>query len=240
MRPELGRALLFAEISAPPWGIRIVVAVAGLAAWYGTQRLIGGKRPLPGDEAVRAGTLLADQDVLLKLSESINRFLNTHSRWANGLLIASSALIDILVSFVLLWSIFGPSFRPFLGLIILFGLRQICQALTALPPPPGMIWRYPGFPTLFVTYGVSNDLFFSGHTAMAIYGVVELALLGSGWLIALAVVIAIFEIAAVLLLRAHYTIDVFAGLVTALLVAGIAWQMGPACDAALARLFAAN
>ena len=81
------------------------------------------------------------------------------------------------------------------------------------------------------------DLFFSGHTAMAIYGVVELALLGSVWLLAVSVAIAVFETITVLLLRVHYTMDVFAGLVTALLVAAIAWHLGPACDAALAQLF---
>jgi hypothetical protein len=223
--------------SDAPWGIRLVVAVVGLAAWYGTQYLIGAKKPLAIEEAARAGQLLTEHDLLLKLTEPINRFLNANSRWANGLLIVSSAIMDLLVGFVLLWSIFGPSFRPFVGLIILFGLRQICQAIIALPPPVGMIWRYPGFPSIFVTYGVSNDLFFSGHTAMAIYSVVELALLGPGWVLPLAVLIALFEIVAVLVLRAHYTMDVFAGLVTALLVAGIAWQIGPACDAMLMRLF---
>jgi len=222
----------------PPWGVRIVVAVLGLAAWYGTQYLIGVRRPMVSEEAAKAGRLLAEHDLLLKLSEPLNRFLNAKPLWANRLLIASSAVMDLLVSFVLVWSIFGPSFRPFIGLIILFGLRQICQALTALPVPPGMIWRYPGFPSVFVTYGVTNDLFFSGHTAMAIYSAVELALLGSGWLLAVAVVIAILEMITVLALRAHYTVDVFAGLVTALLVAAIAWQIGPACDAALVHLFA--
>ena len=223
--------------AAPSWGIRIIVAIAGLAAWYGTQYLIRERPPMPAEDAAKAAALLAEHDVILRLTEPINRFLNLNPRWANRLLMISSAVMDGLVGFVIIWSIVGPSFRPFIGLIILFGLRQICQALTALPPPPGMIWRYPGFPSLFVTYGVSNDQFFSGHTAMAIYGVVELALLGSAWLLAVSVAIAVFETITVLLLRAHYTMDVFAGLVTALLVAAIAWHIGPACDAALAQLF---
>jgi hypothetical protein len=213
------------------------VAVIGLAAWYGTQYLIGTRRPFPGEEGAKAAQLLTEHDVLLMLFEPVNVFLNNNRRWANALLIASSAIMDVLVGFVIVWSIVGPSFRPFIGLIILFGLRQICQALIALPAPPGMIWRYPGFPSLFVTYGVTNDLFFSGHTAMAIYGVVELALLGWGWwLIGLVVLVALFEIVTVLAVRAHYTMDVFTGLVAALLVAGVAWKVGPACDAALSHL----
>jgi PAP2 superfamily C-terminal len=216
--------------------IRALIVLLGLAAWYGTQYLIGAKRPLPADEAAKAGSLLTEGDLLLHLTARINRYLNQQHRVANVLLIGSSTIIDFLGVFVIGWSIVGPSLGPFLGLIILFGLRQICQALTALPPPAGMIWRHPGWPSLFVTYGVANDLFFSGHTALAVYGAVQVALLGSGWLVALAVLIALFEIAAVLVLRAHYTIDVFGGMMTALLAAWIAAYAGPCCDAALARL----
>jgi len=220
----------------PSPAIRALVVLLGLAAWYATQHLIGSKEPLPADQAKIAGELLTQQDKLLQLSGSINRFLHARPRWANALLIVSSALIDALGLFLLLWSIFGPSIGPFLGLMILFGLRQICQALTALPMPAGMIWRSPGFPTLLVTYGVTNDLFFSGHTAMAVYGAVQLAQLGLGWLIA-AIFLAVFEIIAVLVLRAHYTLDVFTGLVSALFIAGLAGLLAPGCDRFLAQMF---
>ena len=30
-----------------------------------------------------------------------------------------------------------------------------------------MIWHYPGFPSLVVTYSTSSDFFFSGHMALA-------------------------------------------------------------------------
>jgi membrane-associated phospholipid phosphatase len=93
------------------------------------------------------------------------------------------------------------------------------QALVALPAPPNLIWHYPGFPSLLVTYGVANDYFFSGHTAIAVLGALELAREGEGWRIAAGVIIVVFEILAVLALRAHYTMDIFTGLVTALAAA---------------------
>jgi membrane-associated phospholipid phosphatase len=37
-------------------------------------------------------------------------------------------------------------------------------------------------------------------------------------------------------LRAHYTMDVFAGAVTAVAAAGVADRLAPACDAALINL----
>jgi hypothetical protein len=221
----------------PPWQFRALLVVVGLACWHLTQRLLGERSGPPTCQAESVGRFLGQQDALLRLSQPVNRFLNEHPRWANALLIISSALLDGLGLFLFVWSVVGPSIRPFLGLCILFGLRQLCQVLTALPPPGGAIWRNPGFPSLLVTYGVSNDLFFSGHTALAVYGAVELAGLGYTWLIAVALAIALFEIAVVLLLRAHYTMDVFAGLMTALYVATIAAWLALPCDRALARAF---
>jgi membrane-associated phospholipid phosphatase len=93
------------------------------------------------------------------------------------------------------------------------------QALVSLPPPPGIIWHYPGVPSLLVTYGVANDFFFSGHTAIAVFGATELARFRKTWLTVLAVSVVIFEIAAVLVLRAHYTMDVFTGALAAVCVA---------------------
>jgi hypothetical protein len=90
-------------------------------------------------------------------------------------LIVSSAVIDAIGLFLLGSWIFGGSVRPFLGLLLLLGLRQMMQALCALPAPPDLLWHYPGFPSLFVTYNVSNDYFFSGHTGIAVLGAAELA-----------------------------------------------------------------
>src|SRR3989442_1964775 len=115
-------------------------------------------------------------------------------------------------------------------------LFRSSQGLCSLPQPDGMIWRRPGFPSLLVTYGTAGDLFFSGHTAIAVYGCVELVRLGGPVLPALGVAIASVEALTVLVLRAHYTMDVLAAIVAALWAADVASAAAPAVDRALAAL----
>ena len=69
-----------------------------------------------------------------------------------------------------------------------------------------------------VTYGVSNDLFFSGHTALAVLGALEISRLNVMPLTILATLIAVYEIFVVLVLRAHWTMDVLCGLIAAFAV----------------------
>lgn len=215
-----------AAASSPPWKSRLLIVLVALLAWFWTQELIGARGFTAGHRI---------EDALLRLLAPVHEFLTEKPAWADGLLIVSSAVIDLMGVFLLGWGVFGPSLRPVLGLVLLFSLRQLCQCLCALPPPEGMIWRHPGFPSLLVTYGVSNDLFFSGHTAIAVYGAIELGRLGRRWL-PLAAFLLIFEVLVVLVLRAHWTMDVYAGAVTALCMAFLADRLAPACDRALARL----
>ena len=203
--------------------LRVVATVAALGLWFWTQSLIGRRAPSAGIG-----------DVLQNLFAGLNFYFGQHATAANALLIVSSAFIDLLGLFLVAeWVFLGRS-RGFLGLVQLLALRQVMQALCALPPPPNMIWRYPGFPSLFVTYNVGNDFFFSGHTAIAVFGAIELARLRHRWLTVLAFAVVIFEIATVLILRAHYTMDVFTGAVTALWVAAFCDSVGPRLDRMIA------
>jgi membrane-associated phospholipid phosphatase len=97
-----------------------------------------------------------------------------------------------------------------------------------------MIWHNPGFPSLLVTYNVANDYFFSGHTAIAVLAAVEFARFRRPWLTSMAVLLVLFEIAVVIVLRAHYTMDVFTAVIAALWVARLAERLSPPVD----RLFA--
>jgi hypothetical protein len=218
--------MMIAATEIPPPSLRLALVLVGLAIWYGTQALL--KHRPTGTGVIGDG--------LHTLTARAFAFLSTHPVWADRLLIVSSLGIDTLGVFVLVESIIGPSVRPFLGLFLLFGLRQVCQALCALPAPEGMIWRSPGVPSLLVTYGVANDLFFSGHTALAVYGAIELGRWGGAAWAVVGILLALFESVVVIVLRAHYTMDVFAGAVTAFAAAVVADWLAPGCDAALVRL----
>lgn len=202
------------------WLLRLVLTAVVLTLWFWTQSLIGART------APAAGI----GDAVHNLTAGLNSYFSQNAAAANALLIVSSALIDALGLFLLGRWLFGGTVRPFLGLVLLMTLRQILQAICALPPPPNMIWHYPGFPSLLVTYHVANDFFFSGHTAIAVFGAIELSRLHRNWLTAAAVPLVLFEVATVLILRAHYTMDVFTGIVAALWVAHITERISPRLD----------
>ena len=207
-------------------GKRVALTAAALTVWFWTQHLIGSRSV--GGPGIGDGLHAA--------TAGWNLYFVAHPSAANGLLIVSSAFIDAMALFLLARWLFGPTVRPFLGLVVLLGLRQLMQALVSLPAPPNSIWHYPGFPSLLVTYGVANDYFFSGHTAIAVFAATELARFRRSWITVLAVVIVIFEVLTVLVLRAHYTMDVFTGVIAALLVAECGGRIAPKLDAYIHEL----
>jgi hypothetical protein len=223
-------APIIALISVPLILARICAVAIALGLWFWTQALLARRQPTAaqGDPTICDG--------VHRLTASINARLLASAGRATALLIASSAVIDVLGFYLLGSALFGPTIEPFLGLFILFALRQFCQFFCPLPPPPGMIWRKTGVPTLLVTYGTSNDLFFSGHTAIAVYAAATLAAALGPLGLAFGLSIALFEISTVLVLRAHYTMDVFAGAITALYVHRLAIDWAPTIDQWLAHI----
>jgi membrane-associated phospholipid phosphatase len=197
------------------------VVAGALVVWFWTQSLIARK------SAAKDGI----GDVVHDLTARWHSYFSTNERAANAALIASSLFIDLFGLSLIAAAIFGPTFAPFLAVLIVFALRQVCQGLCTLPAPPGIIWRNPGFPALLVTYAVGNDFFFSGHTALAVLGAIETAHFGPPWLAVIAAVIALGEMLTVLVLRAHYTLDVVAGVLAAFLAAEVAESVSPVLDA---------
>jgi hypothetical protein len=204
---QSGRVTLTSSVA-----FRLVLTAVALAIWFWSQSLIGARGvPASGIE-----------DRVHAVTAPANHYLHHHPTEANALLVVSSGIIDLLGIFLLSLWIFRSDPRPFVGLVIVLGLRQVMQACVLLPAPPDAIWHYPGFPSLLVTYGVAYDYFFSGHTAIAVLAATELARAGKRWITVCAVGIVLFEAATVLILRAHYTMDVFTGLVTGLYAAHLA------------------
>jgi len=194
---------------------KCLLVALSLAAWFWTQSLIAKRELKDG----KIGDLIHD------LTESWNDWLRARPRVSSGILIASSAGIDCFGLFLIGAGVFGPTLRPFLALLLLFSFRQLCQAVCALPAPPKMIWHHPGFPSLLVTYGTSNDFFISGHTAIAVLGAIEACHLFPLWVGIAAVIVAVLEGAVVIVLRAHYTMDVLGAIVAAFCATGLAGQI---------------
>jgi hypothetical protein len=207
--------------------VKILLACGAIAFWMWTQRLLGSRK-------VSDPTKI--QDALLKYTAKFNQALHSSPRIARFLLFSSSLVIDGLGIYLILSGILGPTTRPLIGLILLFTLRQLAQATTLLPAPLGIIWRDPGFPSIFVTYKVANDFFFSGHTALAVYGALELAQQGGTLFACLAIFIAIYEVLVVLLLRAHWTLDIFTGVLAALWIFEINKVLSPEADLWIAHI----
>ena len=213
--------ITLATLQWPNLGLRAGVVAGALVVWFWTQSLIARKSVPKGGIG----------DVIHEQTAGWHRYFATNQRAANAALVTSSLFIDLTGLALIGAAIFGPTFAPFLAILIVFGLRQICQSLCTLPPPPGIIWRHPGCPALLVTYEVGNDFFFSGHTALAVLGAITAAHLGPPWLAALTAVIALGEMVMVLVLRAHYTLDVLTGAFAAFLAAAVAGRLSPAVDA---------
>jgi hypothetical protein len=211
----------FAELSWQSFGWRAAAVAAALALWFWTQALLG-RKPVARDGI---------GDVVHDLTARWNRYFASHPRAANVAMAAGSVGIDLTGLALIAAALLGPTFAPFLAIIVLFGLRQISQGLCTLPPPPGIVWHDPGFPTLLVTYEVRNDYFFSGHTALAVLGAIEAARLGPPWLAVAAGLVALGEAALVLVLRAHYTMDVIAAVFAAFFAADLAERWSPVLDA---------
>ena len=212
-----------------PWpviAVRLGLVAVGIVAWYWTQALIGKRVPKVANE-------IPLTDGIHLLTQRFHARYATNVAAGNRLLILSSLVIDLLGAYLLGSAIFGASIRPYLGLVMVFALRQICQMLCPLPAPSGMVWRYPGVPAILVTYGTANDLFFSGHTAIAVYGAATLAGHWGPAGLGLGLSIAVFEIVTVLILRAHYTMDVFTGIICALWVYSLSGTIAPWVDAAI-------
>jgi hypothetical protein len=207
--------------------VRAAAVAVALALWFWTQRLIGRKAPPGGGIG----------DRLHDMTGPLHAWLAANPGAAKATLIITSAFIDLFGLYLIGATILGPTVRPFAALLMLFALRQLCQGLCTLPSPRGSLWRHPGFPSLLVTYGVSNDFFFSGHTAIAVLGALELGRAGPPWLAASAALIAALEAAAVIVLRSHYLMDVFAAAFVAWACESAAGRIAPGIDGWLHRLF---
>lgn len=209
--------------------IKLVLALLLLVTWHKSQALLDhAKRAMGGTSFDRGHALLAP----------VNEFLHHHDRVANAILILTSGHIDLVLTGMVLWGIFGETIRPTVAIFFLLIFRQLSQFFVAEPIPVGMIWHYPGFPSLVVTYYTTFDFFFSGHTGSATLSALEIGHRNykNKVYLVLAIMLVMMEIFCILSMRFHYTADVITGILAAVTAFVLAQKVTPALDRSLERM----
>lgn len=202
---------------------KFFIAISLLAIWHLFQVTIEHYKAMHGSISF---------DRMHYWLEGVNVFLNQHDHIANALLIISSGHIDTILVSLALWGIFGNTIRPLIGIFLIIIFRQISQVLVSEPIPEDMIWRYPGFPSLVVTYYTTYDFFFSGHTASATLAALEVGnrpYINNFYKI-LAVLLVFVEVFIILSMRFHYTADVITGIFAAFTAFYISGKVAPHLD----------
>jgi membrane-associated phospholipid phosphatase len=128
--------------------------------------------------------------------------------------------------------VFGNTIRLTVAIFFILIFRQFSQFFVSEPVPVGMIWHYPGFPSLIVTYYTTFDFFFSGHTASATLSALEIGHRGykRKIFVIVAIMLVMMEIFCILSMRFHYTADVITGIFAAVTAFVLAQKVTPALD----------
>ena len=202
-------------------GAQAAAVVAVYAAWLSTQALLEKHR----------GFVPVVIDHTHQALAGVNLFLHTHPTLSNVILAASSFEVDLAALSMVSFFFTQRKSRPLLALWITLIMRQLCQSAFSIAPPPGMIWHYPGFPSIVVTYSTSSDFFFSGHMALATLLAAELtAHRAARWKQGVAWVVIGLQALVILSMRFHYVTDVVTGFLAAIAATQMANKIGAWVD----------
>lgn len=145
-----------------------------------------------------------------------NEYFREHMTVRDVLITSSSMLIDVLLlHFSYRYVLWGHTWKPVLVLFCFYLLRGVTQAIFIMEFPFGFNFTYPGVPSIAVPYPVSSDFYFSGHVGIATIFALENHSSNKCFMAGLGLFCVIFEFIVMIVLRAHYTIDLFAGIVFA-------------------------
>jgi len=125
-------------------------------------------------------------------------------------MITSSGLCDVLLIYRFYsWTMNGGSWRLPIAVTFIYALKVLISLLYKMRYPEDALWDYPGFPSLLVQYGPTNDTHFTLQLGLMVAVCAEYAALCSKLSILSALAIA-YHTVLILSLRGAYMIDVFA------------------------------
>lgn len=144
-----------------------------------------------------------------ELLNYFHNYLKHNYEFTRFLFILTTLMIDINTLYFVFKFLFFGKHRPIYLLIGGVVLRQLCQYMTRLPEPDGMVWFDPIFPTLLMNYDVSSDFQWSGHTYISVLFGIELLKSHNRLVKFYALFHVILEISFVLVTKGHYFMDVY-------------------------------
>ena len=147
---------------------------------------------------------------------SITLFFETNVSVRDAVIITSSFLIDLnLVILSLRFLFYAHSTRIVLLIFVFYLVRTFVQRIFFVQFPQHYIFLYPGFFSIAVPYTPSNDFFFSGHVGICTFFFLEFSQDQKTALQGLALVTILLNMFTLLVMRAHYSIDLAVGIVVA-------------------------
>eukprot|EP00743_Colponemidia_sp_Colp-15_P012640 GILK01014457.1.p1 GENE.GILK01014457.1~~GILK01014457.1.p1 ORF type:complete len:286 (+),score=20.05 GILK01014457.1:64-921(+) len=154
------------------------------------------------------------EDRLFSLTAPLNEWIRSNLTAQRVFLIFSSACVDIVFLTVFSdWVLRGGSCRFPVCLVLFYTLRYITQNVFTMRYPEGYVWAYPGFPSLTVPYGPSNDFFFSGHVGFSTLAALEFKERKMRKCFIFGCFVLLVEAFVMIIFRGHYTIDVMFGFI---------------------------
>jgi hypothetical protein len=151
------------------------------------------------------------EDRTFELTKKIHNIFQNNMILTKGLFILTSLIIDIFHIILVLDYILNDNFDEVKILICTFIIRQISQYFVSFPQPEGILWTYPGFKSIFVTYEITNDFYFSGHTSISVICLMFLQRNGYSFIGYLNLGLQIFTL---IVTRSHYFPDIMTGYMT--------------------------
>lgn len=161
-------------------------------------------------------TLNCVTDTVGEMIRFLSRPLETMPSVDKLILGIDSFSIDMLSGYYIFDWVYGAQSNSFIFTLGLFyGMRPLAMGLTDFPFPDPYLFFDPGLYSILVTYGKTNDFFYSGHSGLTCILTLEGFRYNRKYFKWLALAAFLYTICILRLIGGHYTNDIIIGVATA-------------------------
>ena len=139
--------------------------------------------------------------------------------YGHFLLGIDSFFIDLVVLFMSLqWMLRAQSHNFAFTVLMFYVVRATAMSLGQFPLPEPYLFEYPGFPSIFVPYDKTNDLYYSGHIGLCTIVVLECIFYKWNRFVIFALFTLFLTGFMMIVLGGHYSNDIIIGFVAAVFI----------------------